>query len=96
MKGTYEMTEKDLEIQELRRELAKTKREFSECQYATKWLRDKIEATELERDVARSDLYKAVIYDCKCSLCGKYEICEDIEIGDKESCFVWKKDWKSR
>ena len=63
MKGDYVMTEKDLELQDLKKAYA---------------------------NVARSDLYKAVVYDCKCSLCGVYESCSKLDM--EEGCFVWKKD----
>ena len=84
------MTEKDLEIQDLRRAYAKIKEEVGQYQSANKWLKDKLIETETERDIARSDLYKAVVYDCKCSLCGVYETCTKQAI--EEGCFIWKKD----
>lgn len=85
------MTEKDLELQDLRRAHAKIKEELAQYQSANKWLRDKLTEIERERNVARSDLYKAVTYDCKCSLCRDYESC--VRLNMEEGCFVWKKDW---
>lgn len=40
------MTEKDVEIQELRREIEKLKKEKGEYQYALKWTRDKLKELE--------------------------------------------------
>lgn len=90
MKGDYVMTEKDLELQDLKRAYAKIKEELAQCQSANKWMRDRLVEVETERDVARSDLYKAVVYDCKCSLCGVYESCSKVDM--EEGCFIWKKD----
>lgn len=70
------MTEKDLELQRLGQNLSKAKRE----------LREKNELIK----ILKSDLYKAVIYDCKCSLCMKVDFCENEKI--TENCFVWKKE----
>lgn len=69
------MTEKDLEIQKLRRELLEARKAINQYKNLLR--------------VLKSDLYKAVVYDCKCSLCAEVENCcrERIE----ENCFVWKK-----
>lgn len=77
------MTEKDLEVQELRQ---KIDRMNCYIDYAKK----RIKQLESDLDVAKSDLYKAVVYDCKCSLCGVYESCSKLDM--EEGCFVWKKD----
>lgn len=70
------MTEKDLEIQRLRRELLEARKTINQYKNLLR--------------VLKSDLYKAVEYDCKCSLCAEVENCcrEKME----EGCFVWKKE----
>ncbi len=71
------MTEKDLEIQKLRSELGRVKKAL------------KIAVEECE--TAKMDLYKAVKYDCRCSLCKKLPDCDQAETTDY-GCFIWKKE----
>lgn len=71
------MTEKDLEIQKLRSELGRVKKA--------------LKIAEEKCAIAKNDLYKAVKYDCKCSLCKKSLECDQVETLDYE-CFIWKKE----
>ena len=82
-KGECNMTEKDLEVQELRQ---KIDRMNCYIDYAKK----RIKQLESDLDVAKSDLYKAVVYDCKCSLCARCDECCDENM--TETCFLWKRE----
>lgn len=85
------MTEKDMELQELRAEIAGLKNDIGQYQDGLKWTRDKLMDCERKLDVCKSDLYKAVVYDCRCSLCAKMAECVK---SDNESvqydCFMWR------
>lgn len=71
------MTEKDMEIQKLRSELGRVKKA--------------LKIAEEKYTIAKDDLYKAVKYECRCSLCKKLPECDQVETPDY-GCFIWKKE----
>lgn len=85
------MTEKDVELQELRDKVRQLKEELSQYQDGLNWTRDKLIDCERKLDICKSDLYKAVVYDCCCSLCAKMPECvkSDNEITQYD-CFMWR------
>lgn len=71
------MTEKDMEIQKLRSELGRVKKA--------------LKVAEEKCTIAKDDLYKAVKYECRCSLCKKLSECDRVETPDY-GCFIWGKE----
>ena len=87
------MTEKDLEIQELKAEIKELRTKLGQYQEGLNWTRDRLVETDNMLDVCKSDLYKAVVYDCRCSLCAKMSNCvkSDNEL-TQYNCFKWRRE----
>lgn len=85
------MTEKDMELQELRQQVCRLKEEIGQYQDGLNWTRDRLVECEHKLDICKSDLYKAVVYDCRCSLCANLKDCAkfDDDIAQYD-CFIWR------